>query len=130
MYYKQETGKSGEEIASNYLEEQDYKILERNFSCNQGEIDIIAKDKEEIVFIEVKTRTNKKYGEGSEAVNINKQKHLLRAIKYYIYIKKYENNFIRIDVIEIYIKNKEVKINHIKQAIEWKKLYKKGQKNS
>lgn len=118
MYYKQETGKSGEEIASNYLEKQGYKILERNFSCNQGEIDIIAKDKEEIVFIEVKTRTNKKYGEGAEAVNINKQKHLLRAIKYYIYIKKYENNFIRIDVIEIYIKNKEVKINHIKQAIE------------
>ena len=86
MYYKQETGKSGEEIASNYLEEQGYKILERNFSCNQGEIDIIAKDKEEIVFIEVKTRRNKKYGEGSEAVNINKQKHLLRAIKYYIYM--------------------------------------------
>lgn len=118
MYYKQETGKSGEEIASKYIENQGYEILERNFSCQQGEIDIIAKDKEEIVFIEVKTRTNKKYGLASEAVNENKQNHLLRAIKYYIYIKKYENKFIRIDVIEVYIKNGKVEVNHIKQAIE------------
>lgn len=118
MYYKQETGKSGEELASQYLEKQGYKILDRNFNCHQGEIDIIAKDKDEIVFIEVKTRTNKKYGFASEAVNENKQKHLLRAIKYYIYTKKYENSFIRIDVIEVYIKNDEININHIKQAIE------------
>ena len=118
MYYKQETGRSGEEIASKYLERQGYKILERNFNCHQGEIDIIAKDKNELVFIEVKTRTNKKYGFASEAVNENKQKHLLSAIKYYIYIKKYEKYFIRIDVIEVYMKNGKVNINHIKQAIE------------
>lgn len=118
MYYKQETGRSGEEIASQYLEKEGYEILDRNFSCHQGEIDIIAKDKNEIVFIEVKTRTNKKYGLASEAVNENKQKHLLRAIQYYIYIKKYEKCFIRIDVIEVYIKNNKVNINHIKQAIE------------
>lgn len=118
MYYKQETGKSGEEIASIYLEKEGYIILERNFSCHQGEIDIIAKDKDEIVFIEVKTRTNKKYGLASEAVNKQKQNHLIRTIKYYIYINNYENDFIRIDVIEVYITNKKIKINHIKQAIE------------
>ena len=118
MYYKQETGKSGEEIASIYLEKEGYIILERNFSCHQGEIDIIAKDKDEIVFIEVKTRTNNKYGLASEAVNKQKQNHLIRTIKYYIYINNYENNFIRIDVIEVYITNKKIKINHIKQAIE------------
>ena len=118
MYYKQETGRSGEEIASKYLERQGYKILDRNFNCNQGEIDIIAKDKNEIVFVEVKTRTNRRYGLASEAVNKIKKKHLLRAIKYYIYIKKYEKSFIRIDVIEVYIKNGKTNINHIKQAIE------------
>lgn len=118
MYYKQEIGKSGEEIVSKYLESKGYEILDRNFNCYQGEIDIIAKDKKEIVFIEVKTRKNKKYGLASEAVNENKQKHLLKAIKYYIYIKKYENCFIRIDVIEVYIKNRKININHIKQAIE------------
>lgn len=118
MYYKQETGKNGEEIASKYLESIGYKILDRNFNCNQGEIDIIAKDKNEIVFVEVKTRTNRRYGLASEAVNKIKKKHLLRAIKYYIYIKGYEKCFIRIDVIEVYIKNGKTNINHIKQAIE------------
>lgn len=118
MYYKQETGKSGEEIASEYLEQNGYIILERNFRCKQGEIDIIALDKEEIVFIEVKTRKNKHYGLASEAVNKQKKKHLMNSIKYYTYIRNLQDDFIRIDVIEIYIQNKKIKINHIKQAID------------
>lgn len=118
MYYKQEIGKSGEEIASEYLQnKKGYTIIERNFLCRQGEIDIIAKDKEEIVFIEVKTRTNEHYGLASEAVNKQKIKHLINSIKYYIYLKKLEQKLIRIDVIEIYIKKNKVYINHIKQAI-------------
>lgn len=118
MYYKQETGKTGEDIASEYLEKNKYSIIERNFRCNQGEIDIVAVDKNEIVFIEVKTRSNKNFGLPSEAVNIEKKKHLKRAIEYYVYIKKLEKCFIRIDVIEIYIKNNKIYLNHIKQAIE------------
>lgn len=117
MYYKQETGKSGEDIAVEYLEKKGYTIMERNFKCNQGEIDIIAIDKQEIVFVEVKTRSNKNYGLASEAVNKQKKKHLVGAIKYYIYVRNLENDFIRIDVIEIYINDKKAYINHIKQAI-------------
>ena len=118
MYYKQRTGKSGEDIAAKYLEKKGYTILERNFNCNQGEIDIIALDKAEIVFVEVKTRRNANYGLASEAVNKEKKKHLIGAIKYYIHTRNLENDFIRIDVIEIYIKNGKVYINHIKQAID------------
>lgn len=118
MYYKQETGKSGEEIASDYLEQKGYTILERNFRCKQGEIDIIAMDKEEIVFVEVKTRRNRHYGLASEAVNKQKKKHLINSIRYYIHIRNLQNDFIRIDVIEIYIKNRKIQINHIKQAID------------
>ena len=118
MYYKQETGKSGEEIASIYLEKEGYIILERNFSCHQGEIDIIAKDKDEIVFIEVKTRTDISYGEASEAVTNTKKRHLINSIKYYIYKQKLENQPIRIDVAEVYINKGKVKVNYIKQAIE------------
>lgn len=117
MYYKQKTGKSGEDIATEYLENKGYCILERNFRCNQGEIDIIALDKNEIVFIEVKTRSNQNYGLASEAVNKQKKNHLIKTIKYYIYIRNLEKEYIRIDVIEIYIKNKKTYINHIKQAI-------------
>ena len=117
MYYKKKTGKEGEDIATKYLEKIGYKILERNFNCRQGEIDIIALDKEEYVFIEVKTRSNKKYGLASEAVNIQKKKYLIKAIKYYLYIKGLENKFIRIDVIEVYKNSNKFYINHIKQAI-------------
>ena len=117
MYYKQETGKSGEEIASNYLEEQGYKILERNFSCNQGEIDIIAKDKEEIVFIEVKTRSSIEFGRPIESVTKNKQKHMYQTAKYYIHKTKQETKCIRFDVIEVYIINGKIKVNHIKQIL-------------
>ena len=65
-------GKTGEEIAEIYLIKNGYKILERNFSCRQGEIDIIARDIKEIVFVEVKTRTNKKYGEPIDSITYYK----------------------------------------------------------
>ena len=113
-----ELGKIGEHIAANYLTRLGYKIIERNFECKQGEIDIIALHKEELVFIEVKTRTNTFYGEASESVNKFKIKHLLNSIKYYIYKRNLQDEYIRIDIIEVYINGENIKINHIKQAIE------------
>ena len=118
MYIKKETGNLGENIAEHYLKQKGYIILDKNFQCRQGEIDIIAKDKEEIVFIEVKTRTSNKYGTPSEAVNVIKQKHMLQSIKYYLYIRNLSEEFVRIDIIEVYIKDNIYKVNHIKQAIE------------
>lgn len=117
MYLKHEIGKIGEDLASKYLEAAGYTIIERNFMARQGEIDIIAKDKKELVFIEVKTRTRDIYGKPVEAVNTQKQKHLLNTIKYYLYSKHLENEFVRIDVIEVYFNNDTYKINHIKQII-------------
>ncbi len=118
MNEKQIEGRQGEEAATKYLENLGYEILYNNFRCGQGEIDIIAKDEEEIVFIEVKTRTSKKYGEAREAVNNQKQKHIKRAASYYLYKNKLEEAFVRIDVIEVYIKNDIKIIKHVKQAIE------------
>ena len=74
MYVNKETGKLGEDIAVHYLKQNGYVILDRNFECRQGEIDIITLDEKEIVFVEVKTRTSNKYGAPSEAVNKIKQK--------------------------------------------------------
>lgn len=117
MYERHITGKEGEDIATQFLEKNGYKILDRNFNTRQGEIDIIARDKEEYVFIEVKTRKNKEYGQPIDAIDKNKINHLKKAIGYYLYVNKLENKFIRIDVIEVkYIKNK-IYINHVKQAI-------------
>lgn len=118
MHFRQEIGKWGENIACKYLEENNYKLIERNFSCRQGEIDIIAQDivKKELVFIEVKTRSNLKYGNPADSVNKEKQKHMVQAIKYYIYINHIKNMPIRIDVLEVYIVQ-SCKINHIKQIM-------------
>ena len=117
MYVSHELGRIGENIIADYIKKLGYKVVERNFACNQGEIDIVAKDKEELVFIEVKTRTDISYGEASEAVTDTKKRHLINSIKYYIYKQKLENQPIRIDVAEVYINKGKVKVNYIKQAI-------------
>lgn len=118
MYINKEIGELGEDIAVNYLKQIKYKILDRNFECRQGEIDIIALDKEELVFIEVKSRTSVKFGFPSEAVNKKKQKHIIQTIKYYLYTRNLMEKFIRIDVIEVYLMGNIYKVNHIKQAFE------------
>lgn len=117
MYRRHIIGREGEEIVTDYLLKNKYEIIERNFECRQGEIDIIARDEEEIVFIEVKTRTNSLYGLPSEAVNKIKQSHIKKVIKYYLYKNKLENSFVRIDVIEVKINKGNYYINHIKKAI-------------
>ena len=119
MYFRREIGIWGENLVCKYLEENNYKVIKRNFLCRQGEIDIIAKDenKKELVFIEVKTRSNFKYGNPIEAVDKNKQNHLKLAIRYYIYKNKIKNTAIRIDVVEVYLRNKDYEINHIKQVL-------------
>lgn len=117
MYERHEVGKIGENIATKYLEQIGYEILQRNFECKLGEIDIIAKDKEEIVFVEVKTRANMLYGKPKEAVDTIKQKHIYKSAEFYIYIKHLENLPVRIDVIEVYKKKEKYILNHIKNAI-------------
>lgn len=87
MYRAQEIGKFGEEEATKYLKEKGYKILDRNFSCKRGEIDIIALEKNEIVFIEIKSRENIKYGLPSEAVDRRKLEHIYKTAEYYLYIR-------------------------------------------
>lgn len=114
MYHNSLIGKIGEELATKYLQDNSIKVIQRNFYCRFGEIDIIAKDKNELIFIEVKTRTTNKYGKPSEAVNFQKQKHMRKSIEYYLYSNKIVNTKIRIDVIEIYLDQYKYKLNHIK----------------
>ena len=112
-----ELGRQGELIVKKYLEQQDYFIVTRNFKCTFGEIDIIAIDKNELVFIEVKTRCNQKYGEARDSVGQIKKKHIKKASMYYIYKYHLENKFIRFDVIEAYFKNNKFFIKHIKNTL-------------
>lgn len=120
MYNKQTLGKWGEELACEYLEKENYQILERNFSCAQGEIDIITYDlnSKEIVFFEVKTRSNFNYGIPSEAINKIKKNHIKKSVEYYLYIHGLLDRYIRVDAIEIVVCNNQYKLNHLKDVLE------------
>lgn len=117
MYKRHETGKDGEELAYEFLAKNNYKIITRNFRCKIGEIDIIAEDGDELVFIEVKTRKQRDYGLPAEAVDKRKKKHIFYVAEYFLMINHIENIFCRFDVIEVYIFNNKTKINHIKNCI-------------
>lgn len=117
--YNKKIGLLGEEKVADYLIENNYNVIERNFRTLLGEIDIIAEDKNtnEIVFIEVKTRANYNYGMPAEAVNNIKKLHILKTANYYLYKNNINNKNIRFDVIEVYLLRKIYKIHHLKQAI-------------
>ncbi|KKQ52671.1 hypothetical protein A2865_00260 [Candidatus Woesebacteria bacterium RIFCSPHIGHO2_01_FULL_39_17] len=108
MKGKRLSGDIGEEYAVGLLKEHNYKILERNFRTKVGEIDIIAEDRDTLVFVEVKTRWSKKYGKPEEAVNKRKLYRIKRAGDYYLLTHKNVFNKQRIDVVAIEVNNKKV----------------------
>lgn len=112
-----ELGKRGEELAVQYLIEQGYAILERNYRKGKLEIDIIALDGEEIVVVEVKTRSYDTILQPEEAVNHRKQLNLLRLANQYIISHRRTEN-VRMDIIAIVTNSRGTKINHIKDAFE------------
>lgn len=94
-------GNYGEKLAKKYLVKNNYKILEQNYTCTLGEIDLIAEDDGVIVIVEVKTRTSNLYGTPAEAVNYYKQRKLQQLALYYQRAKRKFDTPIRFDVIEV-----------------------------
>lgn len=95
------TGNKGEDLACQFLKEQGYKILERNYRIRGGEIDIVAKDKDYLVFVEVKARYSHKFGLPIEAITPWKLKALLKSALFYIQKIKWGDKGYRIDLISI-----------------------------
>jgi len=94
-------GLAYEKVAQNYLLKAGLRTLNTNFHCKSGEIDLIMKDKETLVFIEVRYRKNSNYGSASESVHIHKQRKIIRSAEYYLNIKKLWHLAVRFDVIAI-----------------------------
>jgi len=114
-----ELGRRGEEIAVNFLKNQGYKIIERNYRCRRGEIDIIAQDNEEVVFIEVKTRWSLRYGLPEEAVSFYKRKHIIKVGLIYLQQHRFEEVNSRFDVVSILMEGEKVKeVKLIKNAFK------------
>lgn len=109
-------GIQGEEIAANYLENKGFSVIDRNFKCRMGEIDIVACEKRTLVFVEVKTRRSLRYGLPCEAVTKSKQHHIRKAASFYA--AKNQISYIeqRIDVVEILYIGEKAYIRHIKNA--------------
>lgn len=102
-------------MAKEYIINKGYKIVELNYKNKIGEIDIIARDKNVLVFIEVKTRSNTNFGYAYEAVNYKKQRKIINVSNVYIKYKNIKNIQFRYDIIEVYLA-KSININHIENA--------------
>ncbi len=110
-----EKGKYGESIAASFLQKQGYRILAKNRRYGHKEIDIIAKDNETIVIVEVKLRYTDFFGFPEQAVNKRKQKLLIEAADAYI-TENNLNNDVRYDVVAIVFENNKKRLLHIKDA--------------
>ncbi len=111
-----EKGNRGEELAVSFLAEKGFEIIERNYRYGKGELDIIARDKEFLVFVEVKSRESLEYGKPEEAITKRKMSQVRKITEAYLAEKDIREENIRFDVVAILFLNDEVTINHYENA--------------
>ncbi|MBM2813263.1 MAG: endonuclease [Ignavibacteria bacterium] len=111
-------GMSAEDMAVAYIEKLNFDIVKRNFRFGQlGEIDIIAKDKDILVFVEVKSARTKEYGDPVYFINQGKQKQIRKIAEAYLYINKITNTDCRFDAVIIDYTEKPPKLTYFKDAM-------------
>lgn len=114
MNNTRETGRFYELQAQKYFKKKKYKIIDKNFLCKFGEIDIVAAKDDVLVFVEVKARKNTKYGYPREFVTLSKQRKIIKTAEYYLMKNNCYDIQCRFDVLEIIIEDDI--INHIENA--------------
>ena len=117
---RQEVGKLGEEAARKFLKKRGYRIRETGFRCRHGEIDIVAKKKDYLVFVEVRTKTNLEFGTPEESITQAKKERLIASALTYTATHENIPPLWRIDVVAIELdeKGKTRRIDLIENAIE------------
>lgn len=109
------TGKRGEQLAVEFLQEKGYQILECNWRFQKAEVDIIAQHNNVLVVIEVKTRSSLAFENPKEAVTLKKQKHIVRAADAYIQQKEIDLEC-RFDIVSVLLNKEKTEIEHIEEA--------------
>jgi len=110
-------GKSGEETAIAYLKKKKFKVLERGFRFRRGEIDIIARDNDTVVFVEVKTRQSLEFGLPEESVTPLKQQQIRRLAEAYLATNNLYDVPCRFDIISLFYSRKDgYHIHHLRDA--------------
>lgn len=115
---KQVLGEEGERIAERYLRKKGYRLVERNYRCHTGELDLIALDGKVIVFIEVKTRTDDRFGTPLESVHRGKQQRMIRAALFFLSQHRLHDRESRFDVIGVSFSSHGPVVEHIRNAFE------------
>lgn len=111
---KKEKGAWGEAIAAKFLKKLGYKIIDKNIHFQCGEIDLVAKDGDEVVFVEVKARSTNSHGSPLESITPQKLQKLHRSVQLYMEKHNLREEEIRIDVIGILGDTDSYEINHLK----------------
>jgi putative endonuclease len=109
-------GDEGETMAVEYLENEGFTILQRNYRFERGEIDIIAQENDELVFVEVKSRHTQSFGTPEDAITPKKESYLKRTAEGFLFQHNLEDKACRFDVIAIEWKGKRPDIRHIKNV--------------
>ena len=116
MANKHESGLAGQEAAEKFLQGKGCEVLARNYRVRTGEIDLVVKDGEYIVFVEVKFRKGLNYGLPREAVGYVKQKRIMNTAIHYLAHHKLTDADIRFDVVEVLEQNGQLYASHIENA--------------
>jgi putative endonuclease len=118
MTQKQKTGQQGEQIAANYLQQHGYEILARNWHCPYGEIDIIARHHQTLVFVEVKTRRGRHNALAS--ITPGKRQRLVASVHIYLNRAQLADAVWRIDAIAITLTaGNPPQIDHVQDVLDW-----------
>ncbi len=94
-------GFRGEALAASYLEQQGYRVRERNYRCRRGEIDLVAEEGAVLCFVEVRSTRSSAYGSPLETVDRGKQRRLIQAARHYLYHRGLADREVRFDVVGI-----------------------------
>ena len=116
MFEQQDRGKQGEDEAEAFLSALGYDIIERNYQYNRGEIDIIARDADYTVFVEVKSRSNERFGAPEYSVTAGKQSQLRRVAAGYMYEHGFAELACRFDVVIVEFRNGSAECRHFINA--------------
>ncbi|MGH2755199.1 MAG: YraN family protein [Actinomycetota bacterium] len=109
-------GRTGEDAAAAYFERLGWSVLERNFRCPTGEIDIVARDGDVVVFCEVKTRRTDRWGLPAEAVNRRKQARLRRLAGEWLGSRRPGRVDVRFDVVSVIVADNATEVTHLRDA--------------
>ncbi len=117
MSKAQQKGQIAEDVACKHLQQRGLKLIDRNYRCRVGEIDLIMQDADSLVFVEVRYRQNSGFGNGAESVTFNKQNKLIKTAYYYLQQRKINSNInCRFDVVSITSQEQIAAVDWIKNA--------------